>query len=115
MVTGFPYDIRTNPQNNLENYAYFALHSQGVRRLGSAALDLCYVACGRFDGFWEPVLQSWDLAAGALIALEAGAVVTNIDGEPDILTYPQSILAANHRLHPLMLAGLHRDQGLPAA
>ena len=53
LVTGFPYDIRTNPENNLDHYAHFALRSQGVRRLGSAALDLCYVACGRFDGFWE--------------------------------------------------------------
>ena len=73
LVTGFPYDIRTNPDNNLDHYAHFALHSQGVRRLGSAALDLCYVACGRFDGFWELRLKAWDVAAGALIAREAGA------------------------------------------
>lgn len=106
LVTGFPYDIRTNPENNLDHYAYFALHSQGVRRLGSAALDLCYVACGRLDGFWELRLNAWDVAAGGLIAREAGAVVTNLAGAPDFISPPQSILAANASLHPLMLAGL---------
>jgi myo-inositol-1(or 4)-monophosphatase len=106
LVTGFPYDIRTNPDNNLDHYTYFALHSQGVRRLGSAALDLCYVACGRLDGFWELRLNSWDVAAGGLIAREAGAVVTNLAGTQDFISPPQSILAANTSLHPLMLAGL---------
>jgi myo-inositol-1(or 4)-monophosphatase len=109
LVTGFPYDIRSNPDNNLDHYAYFALHSQGVRRLGSAALDLCYVACGRLDGFWELRLNSWDVAAGGLIAREAGAVVTNLAGAQDFISPPQSILAANISLHPLMLAGLGRN------
>jgi myo-inositol-1(or 4)-monophosphatase len=81
LVTGFPYDIRTNAINNLDHYAHLALHSQGVRRLGSAALDLCNVACGRLDGFWELRLNSWDVAAGGLIAREAGAVVTNLRGQ----------------------------------
>jgi myo-inositol-1(or 4)-monophosphatase len=115
LVTGFSYDIRNIPENNLDNYAYFALHSQGVRRLGSAALDLCYVACGRLDGFWELFLQPWDLAAGALIAMEAGAVVTNTDGGPDFITPSPSVIAANHQLHPLLLAGLQRNQASPAA
>jgi len=106
LVTGFPYDIRTNPDNNLDHYAHFALHSQGVRRLGSAALDLSYVACGRFDGFWELRLNPWDVAAGGLIAIEAGAIVTNMVGEADFLFPPQSILAANPLIHPLMLAEL---------
>ncbi len=109
LVTGFPYDIRTTSDNNLEHYAHFSLISQGVRRLGSAALDLSYVACGRFEGFWELELKPWDLAAGALIAKEAGAMVTNVDGEPDFLAPPQSILAANSHLHPLMLSELHRN------
>jgi myo-inositol-1(or 4)-monophosphatase len=108
LVTGFPYDIRTNPINNLDHYAYFALHSQGVRRLGSAALDLCYVACGRLDGFWELRLNSWDVAAGGLIAREAGAMVTNLAGDEDFISPPQSILATNSSLHPLMLRGLTR-------
>ncbi len=109
LVTGFPYDIRTNPQNNLGYYASFALNSQGVRRLGSAALDLAYVASGRFDGFWEMSLNAWDLAAGALIAQEAGAVVTDTAGTSNYLSPPHSILAANPALHPQMLQVLDRS------
>lgn len=110
LVTGFPYDIRTNPENNLDHYTHLALHSQGVRRLGSAALDLCNVACGRFDGFWELHLKAWDVAAGALIARQAGVVVTNITGGPDFMSPPQSVLAANPLLHPLLLRELNRNR-----
>lgn len=109
LVTGFPYDIRTNPDNNLDHYVYFALHSQGVRRLGSAALDCCYVACGRLDGFWELRLNPWDVAAGGLIAREAGAVVTNLAGQEDFISPPQSILVANAAIHSQMLRGLSHD------
>ena len=109
LVTGFPYDIRTNPANNLDNYERFAKLTQGVRRLGSAALDLCYVAAGRFDGFWEFRLGAWDVAAGGLIAQEAGALVTNLQGGPDYISKPQSILAANRFIHAEMLALLDRD------
>jgi myo-inositol-1(or 4)-monophosphatase len=108
LVTGFPYDIRTNPVTNLDHYAYFARHSQGVRRLGSAALDLCAVACGRLDGFWELRLNPWDVAAGGLIAREAGAVVTNLAGDADFISPPQSILAANPQVHSQMLAYFSR-------
>ncbi len=108
LVTGFPYDIRSNPDNNLDNYARFALRSQAVRRLGSAALDLCYVAAGRFDGFWEIRLNAWDVAAGGLIAQEAGARVTNLKGEADFISPPQSIVAANRWIHPQMLAVLNQ-------
>jgi myo-inositol-1(or 4)-monophosphatase len=104
LATGFAYDIRTHPETNLDHFARFSLRCQGVRRLGSAALDLCYVAVGRFDGFWELRLSSWDMAAGALIAQEAGAKVTRIDGGSDYLTPPQSILAANPILHAQMLS-----------
>ncbi len=104
LVTGFPYDIRTTTENNLDHYARFALRSQGVRRLGSAALDLCYVAAGRFDGYWELSLKPWDLAAGALIAAEAGAVVTRVDGSKNLLQPPCSVLAAPPSLHSQMLA-----------
>lgn len=107
LVTGFPYDVRVNPENNLDNFTNFALKTQGVRRLGSAALDLCYVAAGRLDGFWEIRLNAWDVAAGGLIAREAGATVTNIYGGMDFLSQPQSILAANPRLHPQMQAVLN--------
>lgn len=108
MITGFPYDIRTNSENNLDHYARFALHSLGVRRLGSAALDLCYIAAGRFDGYWELRLNSWDIAAGELIAREAGALVTDLNGDPDDMVQnpvsQHSILAANPILHGQMLA-----------
>lgn len=107
LVTGFPYDIRTNPENNLDNYTRFAMRSQGVRRLGSAALDLCYVAAGRFDGFWELRLSAWDVAAGGLIAREAGAQVTDIHGGLDFLSPPYSLIAANPALHPSILHQLH--------
>jgi myo-inositol-1(or 4)-monophosphatase len=107
LVTGFPYDIRTNPANNLDHYAAFALRSYGVRRLGSAAIDLCYVAAGRIDGYWELRIHSWDVAAGGLIAREAGAVVTNVSGDTAYLTPPCSILAASPRLHAQMLKVLN--------
>jgi myo-inositol-1(or 4)-monophosphatase len=103
METGFPYDVHTNPANNLDNYCKFTLQVQSVRQMGCAAQDLCYVAAGRFDGYWELRLCSWDLAAGALIAEEAGAVVTKVDGNPEWLKPPYSMLAANPTLHPQML------------
>lgn len=103
LVTGFPYDIWTNPANNLDNHARFSVQTQGVRRLGSAALDLCYVAAGRFDGFWELRLKIWDIAAGTLIAEEAGARVTQVDGSEAYLVMIPSIVAANPALHVQIL------------
>ncbi|MFZ6030535.1 MAG: inositol monophosphatase family protein [Chloroflexota bacterium] len=107
LVTGFPYDIRSTAKNNLENYARLALLTQGVRRIGSAAIDLCYVAAGRFDGYWELQLSPWDVAAGGLIAQEAGAIVTRCDGGDDYLGPPASILAANRQIYPEMLQNIH--------
>ena len=106
LVTGFPYDIRTTANSNLEQFVRFARLTQGVRRLGSAALDLCYVAAGRFDGYWELSLRPWDIAAGALIAREAGALVTTVQGESGILFSPYSVLAATPGIHDDMLAHL---------
>lgn len=111
LVTGFPYDIRTNADNNLDHFTRLNLLTQGVRRLGSAALDLCYVAAGRFDAFWEMRLNPWDVAAGGLIAQEAAAVVTNMHGGEDYLSPPQSILAANRYLHPILLTLLNEPKG----
>ncbi len=102
LCTGFPYDVE-NTEKNLVNFAHFSRLSQGVRRLGSAALDLCYVAAGRIDGYWEQTLQPWDLAAGALIATEAGGIVTSIGGDVDYIRPPYSILAANPAIHAQML------------
>jgi myo-inositol-1(or 4)-monophosphatase len=107
LVTGFPYNIRTTPHNNLDNYARLAMLTQGVRRIGSAAIDLCYVAAGRFDGYWELQLSPWDVAAGGLIAQEAGAVVTRCDGAADYIGPPASILAANPHIYPEILRVIH--------
>jgi len=106
LVTGFPYDTWSNPRNNLEFFGRFAIRTQGVRRLGSAALDLSYVAAGRLEGYWELSVKPWDVAAGGLIAEEAGATVTNMDGQADYVTPPCSLIAAPPALHPKMKAVL---------
>ncbi len=108
LVTGFPYDTWDTPQDNFANFVRLAKLTQGVRRLGSAALDLSYVAAGRFDGFWELSLKPWDVAAGGLICEEAGARVTNIYGGEDYLSSPLSILATTPGIHGLILAELHK-------
>jgi myo-inositol-1(or 4)-monophosphatase len=99
LVTGFPYDAWNTRQDNFDNFTHFGKLTQGVRRLGSAALDLCYVAAGRFDGFWELALKPWDIAAGGLIAEEAGAIVTNVHGDKNYMSSPQSVVAAAPGIH----------------
>ena len=101
-VTGFAYDIRETPNNNLDHFARFALKTQGVRRTGSAALDLCYVAAGRFDGFWEVTLSPWDMAAGTVIVREAGGRITNLRGGVHSIYQPE-LVASNGRIHQEML------------
>jgi myo-inositol-1(or 4)-monophosphatase len=103
LATGFPYDQWEGPLNNLDFFNRFSLRTQGVRRLGSAALDLCYVASGRLEGFWEVSLKAWDIAAGSLIVQEAGGVVSQLFGAPHSLVPPNSIMAANPVIYPLML------------
>ena len=103
LVTGFPYDTWTAKPNNLEFFGRFARMTQGVRRLGSAALDACYVAAGRLDGFWELALRAWDIAAAALIAEEAGARVTTVKGEADYMIPPHSVLACTPGIYDQML------------
>ena len=103
LVTGFPYDAWNTEQDNFANFIKFGKISQGVRRLGSAALDLCYVAAGRFDGFWELALKPWDVAAGGLVCEEAGACVTNVGGEADYISPPQSVVATAPGIHVRML------------
>jgi myo-inositol-1(or 4)-monophosphatase len=82
VVTGFPYDVNTSSQNNIDHFVAFLYSAQAVRRDGSAALNLSYLAAGRFDGYWELKLNPWDLAAGVLLLTEAGGKVTDFRGEP---------------------------------
>jgi myo-inositol-1(or 4)-monophosphatase len=112
LVTGFPYDVREHPERHLPLFQEFLLRAQGVRRDGSAALNLCYVAMGRFDGMWEGNLSPWDVAAGSLIVREAGGVVTGYDGEPHRLE-GRRIVTANPALHAKLLAvvALHPEAG----
>ena len=104
VVTGFAY----NTEGRIANVEYFTKmleNTQAVRRLGSAALDLCYVACGRFDGFWEMGLNPWDTAAGQLMVKESGGNVTQMNGEPyDI--YKKDIMATNGIIHDEMRTGM---------
>lgn len=104
LATGFAYDTWTAAKDNFALFTHFGKKTQGVRRLGSAALDLCSIAAGRLDGYWELSLKPWDLAAGALIAVEAGAQVTQVDGGLDLFSPPYSILAAPPAIHAQMLA-----------
>ena len=107
LVTGFAYDIRVSKQNNLDHFANFALRAQGMRRMGAAALDLCYVACGRFDGFWELKLNPWDTAAGSLMVTEAGGRMSNFKGGPFSI-YGIELVASNGPIHHEMVEVLNR-------
>ncbi len=100
--TGFPYDRRENADFYLGFLKDFMVRAQGVRRAGSAALDLCAVACGRLDGFWEWKLKPWDTAAGVLMVREAGGTVTNFAGDPFEL-YGEQTLASNGHIHESMV------------
>ncbi|HOO89410.1 MAG TPA: inositol monophosphatase family protein [Syntrophales bacterium] len=107
LATGFPYDIRRDPNNNINYFSEMALEAQAIRRAGSAALDLAYTAMGRFDGFWELKLHQWDTAAGWLIVCEAGGIVTDISGNSYHLDSP-SIVASNRIIHDSMIRILNR-------
>ena len=111
LATGFPYDIRTSRENNLAYFCAFALRCHGVRRLGSAALDLCNVAAGRLDGFWESKLNPWDCAAGYLMVREAGGKVTNYKGRSGSI-YDREVIASNGRIHEEMMAVLENTDSM---
>ena len=102
LATGFPYDIQQNPEPVMTRFRNMIMHARGVRRAGSAALDLCYIACGRFDGFWEERLHPWDTAAGMLIVQEAGGRVSDFSNNFYSI-YGKEILATNGFLHRDML------------
>ncbi|MBU9888822.1 MAG: inositol monophosphatase [Candidatus Omnitrophica bacterium] len=105
LATGFPYDRDKNPDDYLAMLRAFITRIQGVRRGGSAAIDLCYVACGRFDGYYEMKLSPWDKAAGMIMVQEAGGRLTDFSGNPLTLLGIQN-LATNGRIHEAMLAAL---------
>jgi myo-inositol-1(or 4)-monophosphatase len=111
LCTGFPYSVREKPGHLIAGFAEFMRISQAVRRLGSAALDLCYVAAGRFDGFYEESLNAWDVAAGALIVEEAGGRISGTAGQP-FSPHAGHIVASNGHLHGAMLSTLDRVRRL---
>ncbi len=98
LATGFPYDIKDNPRNNLAHFNHMAVTAQAIRRDGSAALNLCYTAMGRFDGYWELTIAPWDIAAGLLIVTESGGKVTDLRGNP-LSVMDRQIIASNGLIH----------------
>jgi myo-inositol-1(or 4)-monophosphatase len=107
LVTGFPYDIHEHPERSLPFFNAMIQRTQGLRRLGSAALDLCYVAMSRFDGFFEVSLNPWDTAAGTLILKEAGGMLTDFSGDTYSI-YKNEIVASNGLIHQEMIDVLQK-------
>jgi myo-inositol-1(or 4)-monophosphatase len=112
LATGFAYDIRTNPRNNLAQFGQFQFRTQGVRRLGSAALDCAWTAAGRVDGYWEFGVKPWDIAAGALLVREAGGRSTSTDGDESFLS-TDTIVVSNGLIHEQMLCVLREGDAAP--
>jgi myo-inositol-1(or 4)-monophosphatase len=115
LVTGFPHEAEDSPDDNVENFLRFNARTQAVRRLGSAALEMAYVAAGRLDGFWEVTINPWDIAAGALMVQEAGGVVTDLYGNLNFMQTPSTIVCANPVIHQKMLevlAAVRAERGV---
>ncbi len=113
LATGFPYNVDTDPHHCVETFAHFTKMGYPIRRMGSAAIDLAYVAAGRFGVYWEVLLHPWDMAAGKLLVEEAKGVVSRYDGSPrDVFTYT-NLLASNGVFHPFMIEHLSRMDALP--
>jgi len=112
LMTGFPYDVAQNPEHVVEHFVSFLMEAGGIRRFGSAALDLCYLAAGILDGFWEVNLHAWDMAAGILMVTEAGGRVSDFDGGP-LSIYGKKVVASNGFVHDAMVRvlGKHRTSG----
>ena len=108
LVTGFPYDGQEKAGFYLSFFKALMEKCQGVRRLGAAAIDLAYVACGRFEAFWEFNLQPWDVAAGILLVKEAGGKISNFEGGPFDVIKPAQLLASNGKTHPLILSTMQK-------
>lgn len=107
LATGFLHEDESIVEENLLHFANFIRNARGVRRDGSAALDLCYVACGRYDGFWELGLHPWDMASGAFVVEESGGEVTNLSGG-EFTTYKGEIVASNNLIHDEMIRLLEK-------
>jgi myo-inositol-1(or 4)-monophosphatase len=112
LATGFPYDSHTRDENNLREFCALTRRTQGVRRCGSAALDLCLTAEGTYDAYWEAKLKPWDVAAGALVVLEAGGALSDLDGNT-VDVRAGSLLASNGRIHDAVLRALRAVRGAP--
>ena len=110
--TGFPYDLRTNPRNNLAQFVQFQFRTQAVRHVAAAALDCTWTAMGRLDGYWEYGTKQWDVGAGALIVREAGGHVTSADGHENFLE-DETIVVSNRLLHEQMLRVLREGAEAP--
>ena len=108
LVTGFPYDIKGNPENAFGKFTAFTKAARGIRRLGSAAIDFCYLAKGVFDGFWEVHLKPWDMCAGKLIVEEAGGLVTDFEGN-ELSIFSKKMLASNGKIHNAMIEILKQN------
>lgn len=115
LATGFPYDVHTSPLDNAAYVARFIKRAFGLRRAGSAALDMAYVAAGRLDGYWEFKVSPWDVAAGILLVQEAGGMVTLIDGRALAISPKMHILASNGLIHEKMLAVIRETAAAEAA
>jgi myo-inositol-1(or 4)-monophosphatase len=113
LATGFPYDRHTSPENNFAQFIALQKQAQAVRRLGSAALDLALVAYGTYDAYWEMKLKPWDMAAGALLVLEAGGALSGWEGEDFDVDHP-AVVATNGLLHEPLLGAL-AECGIPSA
>lgn len=111
LATGFPYDVQERPEDYLRYFRQFIRQTFAIRRPGSAAIDLCYVAAGRFDGFWELKLQPWDVAASNLIVSEAGGRISNAEGEPFDIYSRGFLVASNGRIHSQMLQAIAEIEG----
>jgi len=104
LASGFPYDKYTDPDNNLNRWGAFLVKSRGLRRMGAAALDCCYVAAGRFDGYWESKVHPWDVLAGMLCATEAGGIITDYEGGTPLGdNFEGRVVVSNGHIHQQML------------
>ena len=109
LMTGFPYDVAQNPGQAVEHFVDFLMEAGGIRRFGSAAIDLCYVAAGRLDGFWEVNLNPWDMAAGILLVTEAGGKVSDFAGAP-LSIFGKKVVASNGVIHDAMVSVLGKQR-----